>query len=98
MVISDEPGIYREGKHGIRHENLLLCKELGTNEFGSWLGFETLTLCHIDTSAIIPDLLTGDEIEWLNDYNERVYRELGPRLPSQISAWLREKTRPVRGL
>ena len=95
MVISDEPGIYREGHHGIRHENLLLCKELGTNEFGTWLGFETLTLCHIDTSAIIPDLLTGDEIDWLNAYNERVFRELGPRLPAQISTWLRAKTRPI---
>lgn len=95
MVISDEPGIYREGKHGVRHENLLLCTELGTNEFGAWLGFETLTLCHFDTTAIIPDLLTGDEISWLNDYNERVYRELAPRLPAQIASWLREKTRPI---
>ena len=95
MVISDEPGIYREGKHGVRHENLLLCKSLGVNEFGAWLGFETLTLCHIDTSAIIPDLLTGDEINWLNTYNARVYRELGPRLPAQIASWLREKTRPI---
>ena len=95
MIVSDEPGIYREGKHGIRHENLLVCVEQGTNEFGSWLGFETLTLCHIDTSVLIPDLLNGDEIRWLNDYNERVYQELSPRLPAQIASWLREKTRPV---
>ena len=95
MVVSDEPGIYREGKHGIRHENLLLCRDEGANEFGSWLGFETLTLCHFDTSAILPDLLTGEEKNWLNAYNERVFRELGPRLPAQISSWLREKTRPI---
>ena len=95
MVISDEPGIYREGRHGIRHENLLLCKEMGTNEFGAWLGFETLTLCHIDTSAVIPALLTAEEKDWLNAYNERVYRELSPRLPSQIATWLRGKTRPL---
>ena len=95
MVVSDEPGIYREGKHGVRHENLLLCVNEGSNEFGSWLGFETLTLCHFDTSALLPDLLTREEIEWLNAYNRRVYEELSPRLPSAIAQWLRGKTRPV---
>ena len=95
MVVSDEPGIYREGKHGVRHENLLLVVDEGTNDFGSWLGFETLTLCHFDTSVVLADWLTREERDWLNAYNERVYRELSPRLPSQIAAWLREKTRPV---
>ena len=95
MVTSDEPGIYREGMHGIRHENILLCRELETNAFGSWLCFETLTLCHIDTSAIIRDLMTADEIEWLNSYNRRVFETLSPRLDDETVAWLRSKTLPV---
>lgn len=95
MITSDEPGIYREGMHGVRHENLVLCHSMGDNEFGSWLGFETLTLCHFDTSCLEVNLLTADEKAWLNAYNERVYRELSPRLPSEVAAWLRSKTLPV---
>ncbi len=95
MIVSDEPGLYREGMHGIRHENLLLVRSVGDNEFGSWLGFETLTLCHIDTSCLEVSLLTTAEREYLNAYNERVYRELSPRLPAEVAAWLREKTLPV---
>ena len=95
MILSDEPGIYREGMHGIRHENLLLCRPVGDNEFGSWLGFETLTLCHYDTSCLEVSLLTEAERSWLNAYNERVYRTLSPRLPAPVATWLREKSRPV---
>lgn len=95
MIVSDEPGIYREGRHGVRHENLVLCREEGTNEFGTWLSFETLTLCHIDTSAILPELLTAEEKDWLNTYNERVFRTLSPSLPKEIVSWLREKTRKI---
>ena len=95
MVISDEPGIYREGMHGVRHENLVLVREDGTNDFGTWNSFETLTLCHFDTSALVRDLLTPDEIAWLNAYNERVYRTLSPRLPTPVAAWLRGKTLPM---
>ena len=95
MVTSDEPGIYREGMHGVRHEGLLVTREDGRNDFGSWYAFEVLTLCHIDTSCLVRDLLTPDEIAWLNAYNERVFRTLSPRLPSDVAAWLREKTRPV---
>ena len=95
MISSDEPGLYREGMHGVRHENLLLCRPVGDNEFGSWLGFETLTLCHYDTSCLDVSLLTADEREWLNSYNERVFRELSPRLPAEITAWLRKKTQAV---
>ena len=95
MIVSDEPGLYREGMHGIRHENLLLVRSVGDNEFGSWLGFEALTLCHIDTSCLEVSLLTAAEREYLNAYNERVFRELSPRLPAEVAAWLREKTLPV---
>ena len=95
FVVTDEPGLYREGMHGIRHENVLLCRSLGDNEFGSWLGFEPLTLCHYDTSCLELSLLTEDERNWLNAYNEKVYRSLSPRLPEEVAAWLHEKTRPV---
>ena len=95
MVTTDEPGIYREGRHGIRHENVLLCVDAGENDFGRWLKFETLTLCHFDTSIIVRDLLDDSEIKWLNDYNERVFRTLSPRLPSDIATWLRQKTLPI---
>ncbi len=95
MIVSDEPGIYREGMHGVRHENLLLVRPVGDNEFGSWLGFETLTLCHYDTSCLDVSLLTAAERDWLNAYNARVYRTLSPRLPAPVAAWLRDKTLPV---
>ena len=95
MIVSDEPGIYREGMHGVRHENLLLVRSAGSNECGSWLGFETLTLCHFDTSCLEVGLLTAQERDWLNAYNQRVYDVLAPRLPSDVASWLFGKTRPV---
>lgn len=95
MVTSDEPGIYREGMHGVRHENILLCCDAGSNDFGEWLCFETLTCCHIDTSAVVAELMTDGEIEWLNAYNTSVCKRLSPHLPSDIAQWLREKTGPV---
>lgn len=95
MVTTDEPGLYREGMHGIRHENTLVCREAGRNDFGDWLEFETLTYCHFDTSAIVKDLLGPEAIAWLNAYNERVYRTLSPLLPSHVAAWLRGKTMPI---
>ena len=95
MVVTDEPGIYREGKHGVRHENVLLCVSAGESEFGRWLAFEPLTLCHFDTSALEVSLLDRSEIEWLNAYNERVWQTLSPKLPREIADWLREKTLPI---
>jgi Xaa-Pro aminopeptidase len=95
MLTSNEPAIYREGMHGIRHENLVLCREAGSSEFGDWLDFETMTLCHIDTSAVLGDLLDAEEKAWLNGYNERVYRELSSLLPEATASWLREKTRAI---
>ena len=96
MITSNEPGIYREGMHGVRHENLVLCVEDGETEFGSFLRFETITLCHFDTSAIIVNLLNEDEKAWLNAYNARVFETLSPLLPAEIAAWLEEKCRPVK--
>ena len=95
MITSDEPGIYREGRFGVRHENLILTVSAGDNDFGSWLRFEPLTLCHFDTSAIVPGLLSQEEKDWLNSYNRRVFDTLSPLLGKEISAWLQEKTRPI---
>lgn len=95
MVTSNEPGLYREGMHGVRHENIVLCKEAGMSEFGDWLEFETLTCCHFDTSAVVPELLGPEALEWLNGYNDWVYRMLAPLLPPRTAAWLREKTMPI---
>lgn len=95
MITSNEPAIYREGQWGIRHENLILCKESLENEFGSWFSFETMTLTHIDTSAVVRHLLSSDEINWLNAYNERVYQTLAPRLEPEEAAWLRYKTQAI---
>ena len=95
IINTIEPGLYREGMHGVRHENVVLVREDGTNDFGTWYSFETLTLCHYDTSVLVRDLLTPDEIAWLNAYNEHVFRTLSPRLPSDVAAWLREKTKAI---
>ncbi|MBO6045513.1 MAG: M24 family metallopeptidase C-terminal domain-containing protein, partial [Bacteroidales bacterium] len=95
MITSNEPGLYREGMHGVRHENLVLCVEDGRNEFGDWLRFETITLCHFDTSAIIVDLLNSDEIAWLNEYNARVYKTLSPMLSPEEADWLRGKCKSI---
>jgi Xaa-Pro aminopeptidase len=91
MVTSNEPAIYREGQYGIRHENLILCREAGESEFGEWLEFETLTLCHIDTSAVLPGLLGPEAFQWLNEYNVRVYETLSPYLPADVEEWLKDK-------
>lgn len=95
MLTSNEPAIYREGMHGIRHENLVLCREAGTSEFGDWLDFETMTLCHIDTSAVLVELLDAEEKAWLNAYNARVYDSLASGLSAEVAAWLYEKTRAI---
>ncbi|MCR5710065.1 MAG: aminopeptidase P family protein [Bacteroidales bacterium] len=93
MVISDEPGLYREGKYGIRHENVILCREEGKSEFGTFLSFETLTCCHIDTSIVVKKLLNDAEWDWLKAYNRVVYRILKNRLAPEVSKWLRKKCR-----
>lgn len=95
MVISNEPGIYREGQHGVRHENLLLVVEDDSNEFGRWLAFEPLTLCHFDTSALLTEFLTEEEKLWLNNYNSRVYTTLESYLTEEEREWLKAKTEAI---
>ena len=93
MVTSNEPGLYREGKHGVRHENVVLCREEGKSEFGAFLSFETLTCCHIDTSIVVKKLLNKSEWDWLKAYNRVVYRILKSRLAPEVAKWLKKKCR-----
>jgi len=95
MITSDEPGIYREGCHGIRHENMILCIRKGDNEFGSWLGFETLTRTYLDTSVLIVSMMDRREIEWLNNFNRSVFNEIAPYLQTEEKEWLKKKTMPI---
>ena len=95
MITSDEPGVYREGSHGIRHENMIICVPAGENEFGKWLKFETITRTYFDTGAIIPELLTDEEREWLNSFNKTVFETLKPYLSTEDSDWLKSKTKAI---
>lgn len=95
MITSNEPGIYREGKYGIRIENLVLTVPFKETEFGKFLQFETLTLCPIDTRAINISMLTEDERHWLNEYHKFVYDEVSPLLDGELKNWLKEKTKSL---
>lgn len=95
MITSDEPGIYRQGEWGVRHENLNVCLDLGTNEFGEWYCQEPITLCYIEKSCIIPEMLTADEIDWLNAYHKKCYDEITPYLTPEEAEWHKEKTSPI---
>ncbi len=90
MLITNEPGIYIEGSHGIRTENVLLCVKDETHE--GFLKFETLTLCPIDKSLIIKELLNDEELVWLNNYHMEVYEQLAPVLCQSVKTWLAEQT------
>lgn len=98
MTITCEPGIYIEGSHGVRHENTMLVVESPVGEgitFGPYYQFEALTLCPILTSPILKDMLTKEEIEWFNNYQQMVYDRLAPRLDEEHKKWLYEVTRAI---
>lgn len=95
MITSNEPGIYRPGKWGVRIENLLLCVPAETTEFGEFLQFETLTLCPIDTRCIDMELMNEDEIDWLNHYHAQVLARLSPLVQGHAQGWLIERTLPI---
>lgn len=94
MTLTNEPGIYKAGKHGARTENTQLIIPFCEGEFGPFLQFDPLTLCPIDTTPIDWHMLTPDEIEWLNNYHHRVYEELSPLLDEEHKIWLKEVTQP----
>ncbi len=96
QVITDEPGIYVEGRFGVRIENMLLCQEAGATEFGRFLRFEPLTLCPYDLRAIDPEMLSAEERGWLNEYHRHVRITLEPLLDDPADRrWLQEATRPL---
>ena len=95
MTVTNEPGIYLEGRFGVRIENLMIAMPYKTTAFGDFLQFETLTLCPIDTAPIDVEMLTEDEIQWLDDYHKMVFRRLSPHLDGEDVAWLREATKPL---
>ncbi len=98
MISSNEPGLYREGKWGIRIENLMVNMPVGNpteTEFGQFLNFETITYCPIDTRLIESSLLTQVEIDWLNNYHSQVYAELKDRVEGAALEWLTERTKAI---
>ena len=95
MITSNEPGLYREGVHGIRCENLVLCVPALDTEFGHFYKFETLTLFPFDTRLFATEMMTEAELSWVNAYNERVCRELSPMLDADARAWLESKTQAI---
>ena len=95
MVMSDEPAMYRPGEYGIRTENMILIREDSETEFGKFLGFETLTLCYIDTKLVIPSMLSVREHAWLNKYHQMVYDLVSPHLTEEEKAWLKDKTAEI---
>ena len=95
MTVTDEPGVYLAGKFGVRIENTLLVTPYKETAFGRFLQFEPLTLCPIDKSPILKDMLSVEEMTWLDDYHKHVYETLAPYLNAEEIAWLREACSPI---
>jgi Xaa-Pro aminopeptidase len=96
MVFSNEPGLYRTGEYGIRTENMMVCVEKETTPFGQFLAFETLTLCPIDTTLVVKELLSASELEWLNNYHQKVREELLSLLPEELKDYLSRITAAIK--
>lgn len=97
MITSNEPGLYHEGKYGIRIENLVVnqAKKFTNSTYGEFLEFETLTLCPINQSCIALELMTESEITWLNEYHQTVRERLAPHLQGKVLYWLIENTQAI---
>lgn len=95
MTVTDEPGLYLEGKFGVRIENILLIKPYMTTAFGEFLQMEPLTLCPIDTAPIVREMLLDEEVEWLNGYHQYVFDKLSPYLQGADLDWLRAATQNI---
>ena len=95
MTVTDEPGVYLEGRFGVRTENTLLVIEAEKTECGRFLQFESLTWCPIDKRPIIEEMLNNEEKEWLNQYHQTVYTKLSPYLDVSEQEWLRQATTPL---
>lgn len=97
MVTSDEPGLYIEGSHGIRTENLLLCRKAEKTPYGQFMKFETLTWAPIDTEAIDLSVMEPSDVLLLNEYHKQVYEKLSPYLNEEEREWLKEATKAIGG-
>lgn len=94
-VTTDEPGMYLEGRFGIRIENILICQSLEITEYGEFCCFETVTLCPISRELINKDMLTTEQISWLDNYHAQVFTKLSPLLEPEITEWLQLETLPL---
>ena len=95
MLFSDEPGVYKPGRHGIRIENAVFVQNDRENEFGRFMRFETITFLPYEQKAILVAELTEKEIDWINAYHSEVFAKLSPYLTEEERAWLKEKTKPL---
>lgn len=95
MVTSNEPGLYLEGRYGIRCENLIACEPWETTEFGPFLQFRTMTLFPFDLTLFDTSMMTDAEIKWVNDYHTEVRNRLTPLMTADEAAWLAKKTQPL---
>ena len=95
QIITNEPGLYREGEYGIRIENVLVCKNELQSDFGHFLSFDTMTMCPIDRKLVDRQLLADDEIKWLNSYHATVLTELTSRLNPEVLKWLKVQCEPI---
>ncbi len=95
MITSNEPGLYLEGRYGIRSENLVVTENWKTTEFGEFLQFKNMTLFPFDTTLCDTSLMTDEEIDWINNYHKTVYDRLSPLLSKEEQDWLKEKTKAI---
>ena len=95
MIITDEPGVYIAGSHGIRTENELMICEGETTAYGRFLYFKPITLVPIDLDAVVPEMMTIEDKELLNAYHKRVYETLAPHMKEDERKWLAEYTRAI---
>lgn len=95
MVISNEPGFYKENEYGIRHENLVAVRESEKTESGTFYEFETLTFCPFFTDIIVKEILSEKEIAWLNDYHRTCSEKLGRHLSGEVKEWFLELVKPI---
>ena len=95
MTVTDEPGLYLEGKFGVRHENTLLIQPYMSTAFGDFLQMESLTLCPFDTVPIIKEMLLPEEVDWLNQYHRHVFDVLAPHLDEEERSWLENATKEI---
>ena len=97
MFQSDEPGLYIEGSHGIRTENLLICQKAEKNMYGQFMCFETMTFAPIDLDAVDLSLMEPSDVRLLNEYHRQVYEKLSPYMDEEEQTWLKEATREIGG-